>query len=195
ENAILELSQPYRLGDENLHLTASIGISVSDGAIENPMELIQQADLAMYSAKQLGRNTYQWFAEELNTSASYRVKLRNELQDAIENNSLAVYYQPVIDSRTGHARSVEALVRWKHSTRGLVSPGDFIPLAEETGQIVALGKQVLYKACRDMVELHSAGFRDCKVAVNVSPIQIRKEGFSETVQEALTRSGLPPEAL
>ncbi|HBC37225.1 MAG TPA: hypothetical protein DC045_23545, partial [Marinobacter adhaerens] len=90
---------------------------------------------------------------------------------------------------------VEALVRWEHSTRGLVSPGDFIPLAEETGQIVALGKQILYKACRDMVELQSAGFRDCKVAVNVSPIQIRKEGFRETVQEALTRSGLSPEAL
>ncbi|HBC37224.1 MAG TPA: diguanylate cyclase, partial [Marinobacter adhaerens] len=103
ENAIMELSQPYQLGDENLHLTASIGISVTDGGIENPMELIQQADLAMYSAKQLGRNTYQWFSEELNTSASYRVKLRNELQDAIEKDNLSVYYQPIVDSRTGHA--------------------------------------------------------------------------------------------
>lgn len=195
EEAISELSKPYLLDDESLHLTASIGISVSDGAIENPMELIQQADLAMYSAKQLGRNTYQWFSEELNTSANYRVKLRNELQDAIENNSLIIYYQPLIDSRTGHARSIEALVRWEHPTRGLVSPGDFIPLAEETGQIVTLGQQILDKACRDLVRLRAAGFRECTVAVNVSPIQIRKAGFTETVQEALTSSGLPAEAL
>lgn len=195
EQAIAELSVPYRLESENLRLTASIGISVSDGSIENPMELIQQADLAMYSAKQLGRNTYQWFSDELNTSANYRVKLRNELQDAIEEDSLTVYYQPVIDSRTGRACSVEALVRWEHPSRGLVSPGDFIPLAEDTGQIIALGKQVLNKACRDMVKLHAAGFRECSVAVNVSPIQVRKDDFIRTVQEALASSGLPPEAL
>jgi len=195
EKAMAELSVPYKLDNESLRLTASLGVAVTDGSIENPMELIQQADLAMYSAKQLGRNTYQWFSEELNTSANYRVKLRNELQEAIENDGLTVYYQPLIDSRTGHTRSVEALVRWEHPSRGLISPGDFIPLAEDTGQIVALGEQVLNKACRDMVRLQQAGFPECSVAVNVSPVQVRKDGFIRTVQKALATTGLQPESL
>lgn len=195
EKIMARLAMPYQRNEENLHLTASVGIATTDGTIQNPLALIQQADLAMFSAKQLGRNTYQWFSEELNVSANYRVKLRNELQDAIENDKLSIYYQPVVDSRTGHARSVEALVRWHHPTRGLVSPGDFIPLAEETGQIIALGERVLKRACLDMVELHSAGFGDCRVAVNVSPIQVRKQGFMDTVQQALTQSGLPAHAL
>lgn len=195
EKAQSVLCAPYRLANDTLHLTASIGISVTDGSINDPMALIQQADLAMYSAKQLGRNTYQWFSEQLNTSASYRVKLRNELQDAIDNDSLTVFYQPVVDSRSGRARSVEALVRWEHPSRGLVAPSDFISLAEDTGQIILLGKQVLRRACRDMVTLQAAGFRDCRVAVNVSPIQIRKGDFVQTVRNALTESGLPPDAL
>ncbi|MBY6221892.1 EAL domain-containing protein [Marinobacter nauticus] len=195
EEIIHLLSAPYRVGDETLHLTASIGMTTSDGDVAEPPMLIQQADLAMYQAKQLGRNTWQWFEEDMNAQANFRVKLRNELQDAIDNEALVLYYQPVIDSRSGHARSIEALVRWEHPERGIVSPVDFIPLAEETGQIIALGKWVLNQACRDMVRLQAQGFQNCSVAVNVSPVQIRKEGFTETVQQALKASGLAPEAL
>ncbi|RBP32363.1 response regulator receiver modulated diguanylate cyclase/phosphodiesterase with PAS/PAC sensor [Marinobacter pelagius] len=195
EQIMRTLSAPYKVNDENLHLTASVGIATTDGSISQPTELIQQADLAMYRAKQMGRNTYQWFSEQLNTEASYRVKLRNELQDAIDNERLTLYYQPLVDSRTGKARAVEALVRWDHPERGLVSPGDFLPLAEETGQIIALGQWVLEQACRDMLRLHKAGFRDCTVAVNVSPMQVRKAGFIGAVGDALEASGLPPEAL
>ncbi|WP_372986901.1 EAL domain-containing protein [Marinobacter sp.] len=195
EQIMRTLSAPYNVNDENLHLTASVGIVTTDGSISQPTELIQQADLAMYRAKQMGRNTYQWFSEQLNTEASYRVKLRNELQDAIDNERLTLYYQPLIDSRTGKARAVEALVRWNHPERGLVSPGDFLPLAEETGQIIALGQWVLEQACRDMLRLHKAGFKDCTVAVNVSPMQVRKAGFISAVSDALEASGLPPEAL
>lgn len=195
EQVMKALAIPYRIGSETLHLTASIGITSTDGSIREPAELIQQADLAMYQAKQLGRNTSQWFAEEMNTQASYRVKLRNQLQDAIDNEALTLFYQPVIDSRTGQARSVEALVRWEHPEQGLVSPGDFVPMAEETGQIIALGKWVLGQACRDMVRLQAAGFRDCSVAVNVSPIQIRKKGFLDVVKQALQASGLAPHSL
>lgn len=195
EQIMRKLSAPYIVNAENLHLTASIGIATTDGNISQPTELIQQADLAMYRAKQMGRNTYQWFAEQLNTEASYRVKLRNELQDAIDHERLTLYYQPLIDSRTGKARAVEALVRWDHPERGLVSPGDFLPLAEETGQIIALGQWVLEQACRDMLRLHKAGFKDCTVAVNVSPMQVRKAGFIGAVSDALEASGLPPEAL
>lgn len=195
EQVMKALAMPYRVGNETLHLTASIGMTATDGSIQEPAELVQQADLAMYQAKQLGRNTWQWFEEEMNTQANLRVKLRNQLQDAIDNESLTLFYQPVIDSRTGQTKSVEALVRWEHPEQGLVSPGDFVPMAEETGQIIALGRWVLHQACRDMVRIHASGFKDCTVAVNVSPIQIRKFGFVEVVQQALQASGLPPASL
>lgn len=195
DQIIQTLSMPYRISDETIHLTASIGMTVTDGSVREPGELIQQADLAMYQAKQLGRNTWQWFAEEMNAQANFRVKLRNQLQDAIDNEALTLFYQPVVDARTGQARSIEALVRWEHPERGLVSPGDFVPLAEETGQIIALGRWVLNQACRDLVRLHASGFKDCTVAVNVSPVQIRKAGFVSVVKEALKASGLSPESL
>ncbi|MFN2362072.1 MAG: EAL domain-containing protein [Marinobacter sp.] len=195
ENVIRKIAAPYRLDEETIHLTASVGISTTDGHIEKPMALLQQADLAMYRAKQHGRNTYQWYSRELNEEASYRVTLRNELQDAINQEQLSVYYQPLINARTGKTCNIEALVRWQHPSRGLISPGDFIPLAEDTGQILALGEWVLRKACRDTVLLHSKGFRHCSISVNVSPIQLRKEGFTDTVADALKASGLRPESL
>ncbi|MDL0431973.1 EAL domain-containing protein [Marinobacter sp. TBZ242] len=195
ENVIHEIARPYHLDHKTIHLTASVGISTTDGSIEKPMALLQQSDLAMYRAKQQGRSTYQWYSQEFNEEASYRVALRNDLQDAIDQEQLSVYYQPLVDARTGKTRNIEALVRWQHPTRGLISPGDFIPLAEDTGQIIALGEWVLRQACRDMVHLHSRGFRYCSVSVNVSPVQLRKEGFIHTVTDALKASGLRPESL
>lgn len=195
ERIIQEVARPYHLEGETIHLTASVGISTTNGSIEKPMALLQQADLAMYRAKQQGRNTYQWYSQELNVEADYRVALRNELQGAIDQEQLSVYYQPLVDARSGQTRNVEALVRWEHPTRGLISPVDFIPLAEETGQIIALGEWVLRQACRDMVHIHASGFQHCSIAVNVSPIQIRKAGFIDTVIDALKSSGLAPEYL
>ncbi|MEX0604487.1 MAG: EAL domain-containing protein [Marinobacter sp.] len=195
EAVITEIAAPYHLDKETIRLTASVGISATDGNIETPMALLQQADLAMYGAKQYGPNSYQWYSQELNEEASYRVALRNELQNAIDEEELSVYYQPLVDARSGQIRNVEALARWQHPTRGLISPGDFIPLAEETGQIIALGEWVLRKACRDMVHLHAQGARHCSISVNVSPIQLRKINFVKTVIEALQSSGLPAENL
>jgi diguanylate cyclase (GGDEF)-like protein/PAS domain S-box-containing protein len=195
ENIIREIASPYRLDGETIHLTASVGISTTAVNLEKPMELLQQADLAMYRAKQESRNTYQWFSHELNEEARFRVELRNQLQDAIDQEQLSVYYQPLVDARSGKTRNVEALVRWQHPTQGLVSPADFIPLAEETGQILALGEWVLRQACRDMMHLHAKGFRYCTVSVNVSPMQLRKAGFIDTVKDALRASGLAPEHL
>lgn len=195
EQVIEALSRPYRIGNENLHLTASIGIAITDGDLCNPTELIQQAGLALAQAKQLGHNTWQWFSKEMNTQANYRVKLRNQLQDAIDNEALTLFYQPLIDARTGQTKSIEALVRWQHPDQGLIPPSDFIPLAEETGQIIALGRWVLQQACRDMTRLHALGFRDCSIAVNVSPVQIRKDDFIDTVEKALQASGLQPQDL
>jgi diguanylate cyclase (GGDEF)-like protein/PAS domain S-box-containing protein len=195
EQVIEALSRPYRIGNQNLHLTASIGITIKDGDLCNPTELIQQAGLALGQAKQLGHNSWQWFSTEMNTRANYRVKLRNQLQDAIDNKALTLFYQPLIDARTGQTKSIEALVRWQHPDQGLIPPSDFIPLAEETGQIIALGRWVLQQACRDMTRLHALGFRDCSIAVNVSPIQIHKDDFIDTVEKALQASGLQPQDL
>lgn len=195
EKIIAELSAPYHINNHVVRLTASIGITITDGQPGDPMALLQQADLAMYQAKKLGKNTYQWFSKDLNDEANFRVKLRNDLQEALELQQLTAYFQPVVDARSGKTRSVEALVRWEHPDRGLISPGDFVPLAEETGQIIELGRQVLNQACQALVKLHAKGFRDCSVAVNVSPIQLRKDGFIDSVSAALKASGLAPQFL
>lgn len=195
DNITRSLSLPYLIEDESLHLTVSIGIVTTDGTIRSSSDLIKHADLAMRHAKQLGRDNYQWFSAALDTKANDRIKLRNELQDAIETDQIQVYYHPLVDANSGRARALEALVRWHHPKQGVLSPDEFVPLAEETGQIIALGAAVLQKSCREMVRLQSAGFRDCTVAVNVSPIQLRKSGFSQTVAEALVQSGLSPESL
>ena len=195
EQIIHDLSAPYHINDHSLRLTASVGITITDGITDDPMALLQQADLAMYRAKQMGKNTYQWFSKDLNDQANFRVKLRNDLQDALENQQLTAYFQPVVDARSGKTRSVEALVRWQHPEQGLISPGDFIPLAEETGQIIELGRQVMNQACQAIVKLQARGFRECSVAVNVSPIQLRKGGFTDSVAAALKATGLEPQFL
>ncbi len=195
EDIIGTIAGSYTLGDRTLHLTASAGIATTDGSIAQSMELLQQADLAMYRAKQMGRNTYQWYSTELNADANYRVALRNDLQDAIEQGHLTLHYQPLVDAQSGQTRVLEALVRWQHPERGLIPPDHFIPLAEETGQIVAIGHWVLEKACRDIVRIQASGLRHCAVAVNVSPIQLRKAGFLDQVCEVLRATGLAPEYL
>ncbi|MEA1080942.1 EAL domain-containing protein [Marinobacter qingdaonensis] len=195
EEVTRKLSMPYRIIDEIIHLTVSIGIITTDNTVETPQDLIKQANLAMHHAKELGRNNYQWFSTALDTRAHYRIRLRNELQEAIETSQIQVFYQPLIDARTGQTRSIEALVRWEHPTKGIMPPGDFVPLAEETGQIIELGAAVLKQACRDIVALHASGYKECSVSVNVSPTQLRKAGFADTVRDALVQSGLAPENL
>lgn len=189
------IRRPFQLSNRTLHLTGSAGITTSNGDIDNPPELIQQADLAMYRAKKQGKNLYQWFSEELNREATEHITLKNELQEAIDSNSLVPYYQPLVDARTGRTRCLEALIRWQHPEKGLISPGDFLPMAEETGLIVQIGKTVLEQACRDLVQIHASGFRDCTVAVNVSPLQLKQEGFAEFVSQTLTKTGLEPAGL
>lgn len=195
ERILNRIGESYEIDGHQLRLTASIGATLSEGQLEDPMQLIQQADLAMYQSKQGGRNTYRWYTSELNQDVSQRVRLRNELQRAIENNELLLHYQPLIDSRTGTAIGAEALVRWSHPDRGLIPPGNFISLAEDTGQIIALGQYALEQACHDNRRLHDQGFKDHMISVNVSPIQLAHTDFVEQVSQALNSSGLKPEFL
>lgn len=193
--ALLRLvAQPYRIGHHELHLSASIGIAVSNGAIEQPMELIQQADMAMYLAKQQGCNAFQWYTSEITTRVNERLAMRNELQEAIDGQRLELYYQPLYDQK-GEIVSVEALLRWNHPVRGFVSPGEFIPLAEETGQIMLISRWVLERACLDMGLLDARGLAGFKVAVNLSPLQFHRSGFLDALRDTLATTRLPASRL
>ena len=195
ERLIHCVSRPYRFRELELHVTASIGITVSDGEVEEPMTLIQQADLAMYQAKQHGRNNYQWYTEHLNREVSERMVLRNELQKAIAGMSFELHYQPLIDARSGAVVGNEALLRWQHPERGLISPLDFIPVAEETGQIIPISQWALEAACRHNRELLDRGLGRTPVAVNISAMHFLRGNFLDTVRRALDASGLPAELL
>lgn len=194
ERMLPALALPYHVDGQELYLTASIGIAMSQPDTLWPQELIQQADMAMYQAKQQGRNAYHWFSHTLTDSASERMVLRNDLQEAIDNEAFDLYYQPLIN-REGKLSGVEALLRWPHPQKGFISPARFIPLAEATGQIIPISEWVLKRACRDMQALKAQGYGAVKVAVNLSPLQFHRASFLTTLRETLDASGLATEQL
>ena len=195
DRVIESIARPYKIAKIELHITASIGITLSDGNVEDPMLLIQQADLAMFKAKQQGRNNYQWYTEDLNLKVSERVTLRNALQKAIEAEAFELYYQPQIDGRSGRVIGYEALLRWQHAEQGFISPAQFVPLAEDTGQIIPLSEWVLGTACKTARRLIDQGYPNGVMAVNISPVQFQRSNFVETVQTALDQAGLPADHL
>ncbi len=195
ERLIHSIARPYQFNELELHVTASIGITVSNGEIEQPVKLIQEADLAMYQAKQHGRNNYQWYTEHLNQEVSERMTLRNELQKAIEGLNFELHYQPQIDARTGALLGCEALLRWPHTERGSISPLRFIPVAEDTGQIVPISQWVLVTACSHQRRLLDQGLAAGVVSVNISAVHFLRQDFVGTVQRSLEYSGLPAHLL
>ncbi|AWM93727.1 GGDEF domain-containing protein [Pseudomonas sp. 31-12] len=195
ERILCALSHPYHVDGSAFHTSASIGITLNDGSIESPMELIQQADMAMYKAKQEGRNNYQWFTNDLSKVVHERVRLRGELQKAIEEDGFELYYQPQIDSRSGQVIGMEALIRWKHATRGFISPMAFISVAEETGQIIPISLWVLDTACRQARQLAELGMNTLTMAVNISPVHFRRKDFLDSILTALQQNDLNPNQL
>ncbi|RUR30218.1 EAL domain-containing protein [Vreelandella andesensis] len=195
ERLLACLSAPYWYRGGELRITASMGIATDDGTINEPRQLIQQADLAMYKAKRQGRNTYQWYTDELNRKVFERVNLRHALQQAIEQSQFELHYQPQIYGPTGQVSGVEALIRWYHPERGNISPGQFISLAEDTGQIMPISEWVLERACRDAVRLNASATMPVTMAVNISPMQFQRSGFLASIQRVLKQSGLAPELL
>lgn len=194
ERLLTRLAAPYAYRGSELRITASIGIATNDGTIKEPRQLIQQADLAMYKAKRRGRNTYQWYTDELNRKVTKRVNLRHALQEAIEQEQFALHYQPQVD-QAGRVMGVEALLRWEHPERGHVSPVQFIRLAEDTGQIIPISEWVLKTACCEAAALNDQGHDALTMAINVSPMQFQRAGFLASVEQALHVSGLAPELL
>jgi EAL domain-containing protein (putative c-di-GMP-specific phosphodiesterase class I) len=157
----------------------------------DPDALLKMADMALYRAKSDGRNGYRFFDPEIGAAAGERLALENDLRRAVAQNEFELVYQPIVDAKTLKISAVEALLRWRHPTRGTVNPDKFIPLAEETGLIAQIGEWVLSTACADAVRWPA----NVKVAVNLSPVQFRTTNLPEVVLSALARSGLPPERL
>ena len=189
------LSQPYLVDGRELALTASLGIACYPGDGEDAEALVMNADAAMYHAKELGRGQYQFFSEQLSAAAHARLLLENDLRKALARSEFILNYQPKLDVASHRITGCEALIRWQHPSLGLVSPARFIPVAEETGLIVAIGDWVLEEACRVAVRLQTAGFPGLLMSVNVSALQLRQADFVERVSGILARTGLAPALL
>lgn len=195
ERVLAVLSQPIELelhSSRPLSISASIGISLGDD--ETADQLLQAADLALYEAKNRGKNRYVLFESRMQTVAHDRLLLEMDLSDAIDLGQLFLVYQPTFDLRTETMTGVEALLRWHHPSRGIIAPNDFIPIAEDTGAILPIGRWVLDRACRQAVEWHRQG-HPIGISVNVSARQLDEEVLIEDVEAALTESGLDPHAL
>ena len=185
------IADPYLLDGHSVVIGASIGIAMAPGDGDDSEKLLKSADMALSRAKLDARGTFAFFEAALDAKAQSRRKIEVELRDAIQNDVLRPYYQPLIDLQSGRITGFEALVRWPHAERGMVSPAEFIPVAEDTGLINPLGGQMLRRACLDA----AAWPDDVRVAVNLSPLQFRSGNLLSVVTDALKHSGLPPRRL
>ena len=189
---ITSLSEPIALQSHNPVVTPSIGIALYPQDGTDADSLVRNADTAMYAAKSDGRSCYRFYNEEMNSRSVEQLKLEEDLREAMQQDQLELRYQPQIDARTGAVVSLEALVRWKHPRRGLISPGDFIPVAERTGQIIELGEWVLSEVARHCTYWDTLGLDHFRVCVNISPLQFNQPGLTRKIRDFLDRSGVDP---
>ena len=189
------LADSHKVGELDLHVTASVGVSVYPDDGPDAETLIKNADTAMYQAKANGRKIFQFFTPEMNVSAVERQTIEEDLRHALENHEFALHYQPKVNLKTGAVVGAEALIRWAHPTRGPLSPSKFIPVAEETGLILPIGAWVLREACLQAKSWKDAGLSAGTMAVNVSTVQFRNEGFLADLLSVLRETGLDPRSL
>ncbi|PLS17279.1 hypothetical protein CVD28_11970 [Bacillus sp. M6-12] len=192
QELIRHLDTPFELNPHEIYVSASIGICLSSdvGRSSTAEDYIKLADLAMYQAKQEGKHTYRFYSESIGSAAYSLIDMETKLHKALEREEFTLHYQPQIDLEIGEVSGIEALLRWNHPQMGFVSPAEFIPLAEETGLIVPIGKWVLYTACKQTKELQDMGLPRLAVAVNLSALQFYQHDLVEVVQGALKESGL-----
>jgi diguanylate cyclase (GGDEF)-like protein len=185
------ITKPYHIDGHQILADISIGISLSPIDASEPDQLLKNADMALYGAKGDGRGTYRFFEPEMDAKMKTRRELEMDLRSALVNAEFELYYQPLVNLTTNEITAFEALVRWNHPTRGLVSPADFIPVAEETGLIIPLGEWVLRRACDETAKWPA----HIKVAVNLSPSQLKSRDLTQLVVSALAESGMPANRL
>ncbi len=189
------VTRPFILDSNEMMVGASIGITTFPDDGDDAESLLKNADVAMYQAKDSGKNRYKFFTDSMNASAVARLSLEGRLRKAIERDQLQLHYQPLVNTMSGDTIGFEALLRWWDPEQGMVSPAEFIPLAEETGLIVPIGNWVLQKACEDAITWQDSGMEDKYVSVNVSSIQLRKTNFPRILASCLDNTGLDPKHL
>jgi EAL domain-containing protein (putative c-di-GMP-specific phosphodiesterase class I) len=187
--------KPFVLSGQECRVTASIGISMFPADAQDEQSLMKNADIAMYFAKEEGKNNFQFFSEDIKVQSLERLTLETSLRRAVEREEFFLHYQAKLDFTTGRITGVEALLRWQHPDLGLVAPARFIPVAEETGLIVAIGRWVLHKACAQNVAWQQEGLPPLCMAVNLSARQFVDENLLKDISAALDRSGMKPELL
>jgi len=195
EKILLALHAPHRIDEHDLHITVSIGIVTYPGDGIDVEVLMKNADFAMYHAKDSGRDNYQFFKPAMNVRAVERQSLENGLRHALERQEFVLRYQPKMNLETGAIVAVEALIRWRHPQRGLVPPAQFIPVADECGLIVPIGRWVLREACRQARAWQDAGLPPLRVAINISAVELRARDFVTGVRAILAETGLEPNYL
>ncbi len=190
-----ELGRNAEIDSYQLVATGSIGISLFPDDADSVEELIKCADVAMYHAKDEGKDNYQFYTPQMNAHVHEMLLLERDLRRALDEGQFSLYFQPQVDLETGKLIGVEALLRWRHPQQGLVPPEDFIPLAEETGLIVPIGEWVLREACRQQVAWLKQGFAALRMAVNISGRQLKQHDFIETLDLILIETGIEPQSL
>jgi diguanylate cyclase len=189
---VAALGEAFSVDGHELRVSVSIGIAVYPGDGQNQDDLLRNADAAMHHAKSQGRNGYCFFDRSMNTNVREQLQLLQDLRVALERREFLLHYQPKFDVSNHSVLGAEALVRWQHPTRGMISPDDFIPLAEKTGLIVPLGEWVLNEACRQMARWRDSGYSHWTIAVNLSSLQVDQVGLVRVVRDTLERYALDP---
>lgn len=195
EAILLLLAIPMVFEAVQIGITTSVGISLYPLDGQDPDTLIKKADIAMFKAKQAGKNRFELFSQEMIEQTMWRINMENQLQDALTNQEFSLYYQPQIDLQTDEVFGAEALLRWNSPTRGVVSPLEFIALAEETGLIIPIGEWVLLEACRQYKRWMAEGYKPIKISVNISGKQLKEYGFVERVKRIIVMTEMNPRYL
>jgi len=189
------LAEPFTIGAQELYVTASMGIAVYPFDGKDLDTLLINADVAMYQAKNQGRNGYQYYSESMNKFTFERFTIENKLRKALDHNEFMLFYQPQVNIQTGQLIGVEALIRWLQPDLVLTRPGEFIPLAEQTGLIIPMGEWVLRHACEQTKAWQQAGLKAMCMTVNVSAMQFKQDNFLNTISQILSDTGLDPHSL
>jgi diguanylate cyclase (GGDEF)-like protein len=189
------LNEPFYLEPKGIRMTASIGATIFPKDGDDMTTLLKNADAAMLQAKQFGGDRLEFYREEINAHMPKRLEIENDLHEALKKNEFILYYQPLVDIKANKIAGMEALIRWPHPTRGMVSPVNFIPIAEETGLIIPIGEWVLHEACSQARLWHKMGYTNLRLAVNLAEKQLRDKTIIDTVQRILIMSGFDPKHL
>lgn len=188
-------AQPFVLALKEFFVTASIGVAIAPKDSDNAQSLVRNVDVALYQAKNLGKNTVSFYEASLNEKILSKMETQSELHTAIKNDEFELYYQAQVDLEQDRIVGFEALVRWNHPTKGMITPDKFIPLAEETGMIAQIGSWVLFEACKQLKEWQDMGYQDIIISVNLSARQFKDADLVETVEAAIKQAGIRPQDL